>query len=183
MSTDENLVARNQETAEANGLAAAHTRGRNLLLLRLIHLHLPPYPSHAGTRRRFLSLSRSDAHRNTTMRKTLDDCYIRRPEALASGRIPQRKQPVYSVGFRRSFFRSMSRRSARSRLTRGCCFELDSSNRENRAAIAQLGLFHRRFAVVPCDLSIFSHAFTSSIAAIVNCAFNFAISLYRTTWN
>jgi len=31
MSTDENLVARNQETAEANGLAAAHTRGRNLL--------------------------------------------------------------------------------------------------------------------------------------------------------
>lgn len=26
MSTDENLVARNQETAEANGLAAAHTR-------------------------------------------------------------------------------------------------------------------------------------------------------------
>jgi len=33
MSTDENLVARNQETAAANGLAAAHTRGRNLLLL------------------------------------------------------------------------------------------------------------------------------------------------------
>lgn len=47
MSTDENLVARNQETAEANGLAAAHTRGRNLHLLFLIRLRLPLRPSRA----------------------------------------------------------------------------------------------------------------------------------------
>lgn len=108
MSTDENLVARNQETAEANGLAAAHTRGRNFLFLPLPFARRHPAP--------FLSLLRSDAHRNTTTRKTLDDCYIRHPEALASGRIPQRKQLVYSVSFRRSFFRSIDESARKDRV-------------------------------------------------------------------
>lgn len=75
MSTDENLVARNQETAEANGLAAAHTRAERTepppppttpyrcpppsrplpyLAAALPVLVRPPAcPSRTGTRRRF----------------------------------------------------------------------------------------------------------------------------------
>lgn len=101
MSTDENLVARNQETAEANGLAAAHTRGRNL------RLHHPPPPLPFARRHPAsfpLSFAIGYPSKYNYSRKTLGDCYIRRPEALASGRIPQRKQPMHSVGFRRSFF-------------------------------------------------------------------------------
>lgn len=77
MSTDENLVARNQETAEANGLAAAHTRWRSLFLSL-------PFARPVGTQRRSSLFSRSDAHRDTTTWKTFRDCYIRYPEALLS---------------------------------------------------------------------------------------------------
>lgn len=70
MSTDENLVARNQETAEANGLAAAHTRGLN-------RFPLPPLPLFFG--RVSLTPDHRDPlwpGRNITTRKTLRDCYI-----------------------------------------------------------------------------------------------------------
>ena len=82
MSTDENLVARNQETAEANGLAAAHTRGLNRSSL----------PLSSSLDRTRVSLScipiigtPLQSGRNITTRKTLHDCYIRWAETLALG--------------------------------------------------------------------------------------------------
>lgn len=142
MSTDENLVARNQETAEANGLAAAHTRGTSTsssssssssastspLTLR------PPVPGVVSSLfcdRMPIEIQLCEKH------SAIAISVVRRHSRLVAYR--NGNSLCTRLAFDDRFFERSMSRPARSRFAREAVSNLILVT-ENRAAIARLGL-------------------------------------------